>query len=296
MAMDWIPLLRFPIEWGALALFVVACLYWERAGFSGLGVEGCIATAMIGFIAGYDATASYAGAGAIAAGAAVAYALVTGSVLQILRTDPAIGTFASSLVAACGLGILTRTGPHLLLTEQPPPGLLHGTLVDGTFAEDLLANPWFLATPIVVALASWIYWRTPFGLRLRAFGETPALRVPGASATRTRLIGLALGGLIVVPGAALLLRVSGPSPPVALGVLALACAIAGRWSFAPALLLAAGIALVRTVRPYAGTSGPAAIGLEIAPFVLALFYLVLLSRRSLRMSTARQARLDPDTL
>ena len=36
--MDWIPLLHFPIEWGALALFVVACLYWERAGFTGLGV------------------------------------------------------------------------------------------------------------------------------------------------------------------------------------------------------------------------------------------------------------------
>ena len=294
--MDWIPLLRFPIEWGALALFVVGCLYWERAGFTGLGVEGTVAAAMIGFIAGYDATASYAAASGVAAAAAVLFALATGSILLSLRTDPAIGSFAASLVSACALGLLTRTGSHALLTEQPPPGLVRGTIFDGTYAEDLIGSPWLVAAPLLVALASWIYWRTPFGLRLRAFGETPSLRVPGASATRTRLIGVAAGSLLVVPGAALLLRQSGSSPPVALGLLALACAIAGRWAFAPALLLAAGVALLRTARPYAGASGPAAVMLEIAPFLLALLYLVFLSRRSLRLSATRQSRLDPDTL
>ncbi len=294
--MNWIPLLRFPIEWGALALFVVACLYWERAGFTGLGVEGSIAAAMIGFIAGYDATASYAAASGIAAGAAVLFALATGTMLQLLRTDRAIGAFAASLVAACGLGLLTRSGTHALLTEQPAPGLIRGTIFDGTYAEDLIGSPWLVAAPFLVALASWIYWRTPFGLRLRAFGETPSLRVPGASAVRTRLLGIAAGSLFVVPGAALLLRQSGPSPPVAIGLLALACAVAGRWAFAPSLLLAAGIALLRTLRPYAGVSGPAAVSFEIAPFLLALVYLIFLSRRALRITATRQSRLDPDTL
>jgi simple sugar transport system permease protein len=294
--MDWIPLLRFPIEWGALALFVVACLYGERAGFTGLGVEGTVAAAMIGFIAGYDATASYAAAAGIAAGAAVLFALATGALLLLLRTDRAVGSFAASLVTACGLGLLTRTGTHALLTEEPAPGLVRGTIFDGTRAEDLIASPWLWAAPFLVALAAWIYWRTPFGLRLRAFGETPSLRVPGASAWRTRLIGLAAGSLFVVPGAALLLRQGGPSPPVALGLLALACAIAGRWAFAPALLLAAGVALLRTLRPYAGEAGAAAVALETAPFLLALLYLVLFSRRSLRMTATRQSRPDPDTL
>ncbi|HEY6572276.1 MAG TPA: hypothetical protein VI198_03065 [Candidatus Eisenbacteria bacterium] len=294
--MDWIPLLRFPIEWGALALFVVACLYWERAGFTGLGVEGSVAAAMIGFILGYDATASYAFAALAAAAAAVLFAVATGSLLLLLKTDPAIGSFAASLVAACGLGLVARAGTHALLTEQPPPGLVRGTIFDGTYAEDLIASPWLVAAPFLVALASWIYWRTPFGLRLRAFGETPSLRVPGASAARTRLIGGAVGSLFVVPGAALLLREPGSSLPVALGLLALACAVAGRWAFAPSLLLAAGIALLRTLRPYAGDSGAGAVSLEIAPFFLALLYLVFLSRRSLRISATRQSRLDPDTL
>lgn len=294
--MNWIPLLRFPIEWAALALFVVACLYWERAGFTGLGVEGSIAAAMIGFIAGYDATGSYAAASGIAALAALLFALATGALLQILRTDRAIGAFAASLVAACGLGLLTRSGTHALLTEQPAPGLIRGTIFDGTYAEDLIGSPWLVAAPFVVALASWVYWRTPFGLRLRAFGETPSLRVPRASATRTRLLGIAAGSLFVVPGAALLLRQSGAAPPVALGLLALACAVAGRWAFAPSLLLAAGIALLRTLRPYAGATGAAAVSLEIAPFLLALVYLIFLSRRALRITVTRQSRLDPDTL
>ncbi len=294
--MDWIPLLRFPIEWAALALVVVSCLYWERAGASGLGVEGAIAAAMIGFIAGYDATASYPAASAIAAGAALLYALATGGALRLLRTDPIVGSFGASLVAASALGLLARTGTHALLTETPPPGLVRGTIFDGTYAEDLVVNPWLLAAPLLVLLATWIHWRTPFGLRLRAFGETPTLRLPGASATRTRILGLAAGSLFAVPAAALLLRVSGDAPPAAVGILGLACAIAGRWAFAPALLLAAGPALLRTLRPYAGTAGPGSVALEMAPFFLALVYLVLFSRRALRFAAGRQARVDPDTL
>jgi simple sugar transport system permease protein len=293
---DWNPLLRFPLEWAALALVVVACLYWERAGASGLGVEGAVASAMIGFIAGYDATASYATASAIAAGAAVAYALLAGSALRLLRADPAVGAFAASLTAAGALAILARTGRHALIADYPPPGLVRGTIFDGTYAEDLIANPWVLAAPVLIVLAGWIHWRTPFGLRLRAFGETPALRLPGASATRTRLLALAVGSLFVVPAAGILLRGSGGSPPAAIGILALACAIGGRWAFAPALLLSVGPAILRTVRPYGGASGTATVALETAPFLLALLYLVFLSRRSLRFAAGRQAGLDPDTL
>jgi simple sugar transport system permease protein len=293
---DWIPLLRFPLDWAALALVVVSCLYWERAGATGLGVEGALATAMIGFIAGYDATGSYAAASGIAAGATVAYAVLTGARLRLLRADPADGSFVASLTAACALALRSRHGQPALLTESPPPGLLRGTGFDGTYAEDLIANPWLLSAPILVAIAAWTHWRTPFGLRLRAFGETPALRLPGASAARTRILGLVVGALFVVPAAGLLLRSSGGTPPVAFGILALACAIAGRWAFAPALLLSVGPALLLTVRPYAGSAGSGGAALDMAPFLLALLYLVVLSRRSLRLAAGPQARVDPDTL
>ncbi|MGE5174781.1 MAG: hypothetical protein ACM3JJ_00285, partial [Hyphomicrobiales bacterium] len=271
---DWTPLLHFPSEWAALGLLVAGCLYWERAGFSGLGVEGCVASAMLGLIAGYEGTGSYPAAIAIAAGAAVAFALAAGGLLQLFRADMAVGSFCLSLVPACALGLVTRAGPFAIFTENPAPGLIRGTIFDGTLAEDLVANPALWAAPILIALAAWLLWQSPFGLRLRAFGESPGLRVPGVSGAFHRFLGIALGALWTVPAAALLVRESQSNPPAALGFLALACVVAGRWSFAAALLLAAGPALLRTARPYAEGLGGWSIAGEMAPFLLGFLYLL----------------------
>jgi general nucleoside transport system permease protein len=294
--MFWVPLLQAPIEWASLALLVVACLYWERSGFSGLGVEGCVATAMLGILLGYEWTGDYWLSCLIAAGAAASFALVTGALVHWFRADPAVGTFALSLVPASALGLSARAGELRWFTESPPPGLIQGTVLDGTYAEDLVLNPWLLAAPILLALAGWLLWHTPFGMRLRAFGENPSWRVPGSRPTAYRLGALVLGALWTVPAAALLLRAHPTAPPIALGYLALACAIASRWTVWGGILLAVGPALIRAARPY-GTEfqGGFAI-LDVAPFLLALLYLVFLSRRSLRLAASPQARIDPDVL
>jgi simple sugar transport system permease protein len=295
--MDWTPLLGFPIEWAALTLFVAGCLYWERSGLSGLGVEGCILSATLGLILGYEWTGSYAAASFVGIGFALAFALVAGGLLLTLKSDPAVGAFALSLIPACALGLLMRAGPLRLLSETPAPGLIGGTVFEGTYAEDFLASPWFFAAPVALAVAAFVLLRTPFGLKLRAYGETPALGSPGrVPVAWYRIAGAVLGALWVVPGAALLLRRQPEGPPLALGYIALACAIAGRWSFAAGILLAAGPALLRALHPYARGLGAWAIALEMAPFFLALIYLVALSRRALRVAATPQSRLDPDVL
>lgn len=294
--MDWVPLLQFPIEWAALALFVIACLYWERSGFSGLGVEGSAAAAMVGFLLGYEWTLSYPLAALIAAGAAVTFAIAAGTLIHVSRADPAIGSFTMSLVPVCALVLLSRDGRLHLATEWPAPGLFRGTVFDGTIFEDLLTSPWFLATPVVIALAAWLLWHTPFGMRLRAFGENPEWRVLGSRPTAYRLMALAIGALCTVPGAALLLRAHPEAPPVALGILALACTIAGRWGVTAGILFAAGPALLRALRPYGASTPASAVALDVAPFLLALVYLILFSRRSLRLSASPQARTDADVL
>lgn len=294
--MDWLPLLGLPIEWAALALLVVACLYWERSGYSGLGVEGCVAAAMLGLVWGYEATGQYALACLIGGGAAAVFALMAGILLAAVRVDPAIGAFALSLVPGCALALTARMGSFRLLSENPPPGLVRGTVLDGTVAEDLLTNPWLWTAPLLIALGGWILWNTPFGLRLRAFGENPAWRVPGSRPALTRILALVVGALWVLPAAALLARAHPESPPIALGYLALACAIAGRWRVVPGILLTLGPALLRTARPYADGIPEASIALELAPFLLAILYLVLLSRRALRLSVSPQPGTDPDTL
>jgi simple sugar transport system permease protein len=295
-ALSWVPLLHFPIEWGALSLLACACLYWERSGFSGIGIEGCVAAGTLGLILGFEWTGQYPLAVAIAVGFAMAFALAMGALLQLMRADMAVGSFALSLVPLCGLALLTRAGPFAIFATKPAPGLVSGTAFTGTYAEDLIANPLLLAAPFLVVLAAWILWHTPFGLRIRAFGENPELRIPRLSPALHRFGGLAVGSILVVPATALLLRTHPGNPPAGLGLLALGCVMAGRWSIAAAILLAAGPALLRSARPYAETLGGYGIVAEMAPFLLVLLYLMLLARRSLRLAPTSQSRLDPDTL
>jgi ABC-type uncharacterized transport system permease subunit len=235
---------------------------------------------MIGLILGYEWTDSYAIALLAAAGGAVAFAAVAGTLLHLLRPDPAVGSFCVSLVPVCGLGLMARAGPWRLLQAEPLPGIVRGSALAGTPAENLLMNPVLWAAPLVVALAAWILWQTPFGLRMRAFGEAPSLRLPGASAGAYRLVGVIVGALWAFPAAVLMLGAHRGSPPAGTTYLALACVVASRWSLALAILLAAGPALA----------------LEASPFLLALLYLILMSRRALRMPETRRTRVDPDVL
>ena len=291
----WVPLLSIPIEWGALALLVTACVYWERAGFSGLGVEGAFASAMVGLVLGYEWTSSYPVAILAATGFATAFALAAGGLLRAFRTDTAIGALALSLVPVCAVGILYRVDmrlPH----EMPPPGLIRGTPIDGMYAEDLALNPVLWCVPLLVLLAGWMLRSTPFGLRLRAFGENPSWRVPGARPAVYRLGAIAFGAVLTAPAAALLARTQPDTPPLGLGILALACVIASRWSVLGGVLLAAGPAIARACRPYAADHPGLAIVLEILPFLIGLTYVALLSRRALRLSIAPRAGTDPDLL
>ena len=294
--MDWTPLIQVPIEWAALALLVVACLFWERSGFSGLGVEGSVAASVLGLYLGCAWTGDYGTACLCAAGAAIVFALVLGILLHVTRVDPAVGSFALGLVPAGAVALAARTGVPSLLRASPPPGLVSGTIFQGMVGEPLFANPWIWATPVLIALGAWILWHTPFGLRLRAFGENPGWRAPGSRPTAYRLTAIVMGALWSVPAAAILVFAHPNTPPFALGYIALACAIAGRWTVIPGILLALGPALLRAAKPYAADYPGWSIALDAAPFLLAAVYLLFLSRRSLRVWAQPQARTDADVL
>ncbi len=297
ISFDWVPLVSFPLEWASLALLVAGAIYWERAALSGVGIEGCVLSAILGLCLGYEWTGDYAIAAAAGFGAAVVFALAASGILLTLRSDPAVGSFCLSLIPACALGLLTRAAPLRLMRETPPPGLIHGTIFDGTYAEDLVLNPWLVAVPLILALAAFVLLKTPYGLRLRGYSETPALARSGAwQVAWSRVSGAVLGALWALPAAAILIRTHPASPPLGLGIIALACAVAARWGFLPGILLAAGPALLRTLRPYVRGQGAAGLCLDAAPFLLALLYLVFLSRRALRTAATAQSRLDPDVL
>ena len=293
----WAPLLGFPLEWAAIALLTAGAIYWERAALSGIGIEGCVLSAMLGLCLGYEWSGSYLVAALAGVGASLAFALTASVLLLGFRSDPIVGSFCLSLIPAAALVLFSRAGPLRLLHETPPPGLIHGTIFDGTYSEDLVLNPWLVAAPFVLALAALIMLKTPFGLRLRGYSESPALARHGPwQVVRTRLWGALLGALWAAPAAGVLLRSDTEFPTLGLGYIALACAVAGRWAFVPGILLAIGPALLRTARPYVADDLAGTIALEAGPFLIAVFYLVFLSRRALRAATTSQSRLDPDVL
>ena len=290
------PLVQLPIEWLALALLVVACLFWERSGLSGLGVEGCVASAWLGLFYGYEATGQVAVAVLAALGLALLFALATGALVQFSRVDPAVGTFVASLVPWSALVLLLRSHAPLLATEPADRWLLTGTSFDDTYAAVLALNPAVWVAPLLIVLGAAILANTPFGLRLRAFGENPGWWVPGAPPAAYRIGAVVMGGVFAAPAVVLLAREHAAAPPAALGILALACAIAARWSLLPAVLLALGPALVRAARPLVDTRPEWGIVLDLAPFLLALMYLMFLARRSLRLALSPQTGTDPDVL
>ena len=293
----WTSLTTLPLEWAALALLTAGAIYWERSALSGVGIEGCLLSAMLGLCLGYEWSGSYAIAALAGVGASVAFALVASGLLLTLRSDPVMGSFCLSLIPGAALILFSRQTPLRLLHETPPPGLFTGTIFDGTFSEDLILNPWFLAAPLLLVLAAAVMLKTPLGLRLRGYSENPAFARHGpAQVARTRLWGVLLGAFWAAPAAGILLRYDSEFPTLGLGFVALACAVAGRWAFLPGILLALGPAVLRTLRPYAQDDVTAGIALQASPYLLALLYLIILSRRALRAATTSQSRLDPDTL
>ncbi len=293
----WVPLTGFPLEWAAIALLTVGAIYWERAALSGIGVEGCLLSAMLGLCLGYEWSGSYAIASLAGVGASLCFALATSGLLLAFRSDPAVGSLSLSLIPGATLVLFSRAAPLRLLHETPRAGLVCGTIFDGTYAGDLILNPWFVAAPVFLVLAAVVMLKTPFGLRLRGYSESPALARHGPwQVARTRLWGALLGALWAAPAAGILLRSDAEVPTLGLGYVALACAVAGRWAFLPGITLAAGPALLRALRPYVAGDPAAGTALAASPFVLGLLYLIVLSRRALRAERTRQSRLDPDVL
>src|SRR6185295_7187349 len=123
VTVDWTPLVSFPIEWAALSLLVVGAIYWERSALSGIGIEGCFLSALLGLVLAYEVTGDYGIAVAACVGGALVFALLASVLLLSLRADPGVGSFCLSVIPAVVLWLLIRATPLRILRETPSPGL-----------------------------------------------------------------------------------------------------------------------------------------------------------------------------
>jgi simple sugar transport system permease protein len=238
-----------------LVLAALGGLFAERSGVVDIGLEG----KMLGAAFASAATAAVSGsawiglvagiAASIALALAHGYACITHHGNQVV-SGMALNITVSGLTAVLGNAWFAQGGqtPALAagarftpiqlpganaLADLPGVGLLYREVVSGH-------NVLVYAAAIAVPVVAWLVYRTRFGLRLRAVGESPgAVDTAGISVAGTRYRALVIGGALCGLAGAYLSIAHNASfirdMSAGKGYLALAALIFGHWRPGPTL-------------------------------------------------------------
>jgi simple sugar transport system permease protein len=276
-----------------LLLAALAGMFSERSGVIDLGLEG----KMLGAAFAAAAVSAATGSAWLGLGAGIATAVA----LALLIAFACVTLRGNQVVAAMAVNfIMSGLGPTLALAwfnlggqtpqldapgqrftalvwpwapaarETPFPGLMYAELLSG---HNLVV--YFAA--VLVPVAAWIFYRTRFGLRLRAVGENPqAVDTAGISVAGLRYQAVLISGVLCgVAGTYLSTAASSGfvrDMTAGKGYLALAALIFGKWKPWPTLgaclLFAFTDALATRLQ---GVSLPL-VGVIPVQFILALPY------------------------
>lgn len=269
-----------------LALAAVGETVAERSGVINLGIEG----AMLGGAFGAAAGASHGGlvvgvVAGIAAGLLVAtlFAVVAiGARADQIIAGTAITLAATGLTGLLAHGVWGTAGAGLSLPTLRPislPMLGDIPLVGPSFFRQSLLT---YVAYLVIPLASWLLFRTRFGLEVRASGEAPAAAAAaGVAVARTRTLATLIGGACAgLAGASLVLaqvgtfteRMTGGRGFIAIAIVAL-----GRWhpwGVAIASLVFGGATALQYMFQASGTQIPYQLFIAL-PYLLALVGLTI---------------------
>jgi ABC-type uncharacterized transport system permease subunit len=238
-----------------LVLAALGGLFAERSGVVDIGLEG----KMLGAAFAAAATAAVTGSAWIGLGAGIAAAVLLALVHGFacvshhgnqVVSGMALNITVSGLTVVLGyawfqqggqtpfLGAGARFAPIDLpgaaaLAAVPGLGLLYTEVLSG---HNILVYLAAAAVPVV----AWLVYRTRFGLRLRAVGESPgAVDTAGISVSATRYLALVVGGVLCgIAGAYLSIAHHSSfirDMSAGKGYLALAALIFGQWRPVPTL-------------------------------------------------------------
>jgi general nucleoside transport system permease protein len=211
----------------------------ERGGVINLGIEGAMLSGALGAALGATAGGPWAGTvAAIAAGLAVAG--VFAAITVIAGADQIIAGTAITLAAVGLTGTVYRhvygpAGVGLTLPTFPAaplPGLARLPLLGpALFAQSVLTYAGYLVVPLLW----WLLFRTRWGLRLRAAGESAEnARAAGVHVARIRFMGVLIGGALAgLAGGSLVLAQVGTfaeQMTAGRGFIAIAIVVLGGWN------------------------------------------------------------------
>ena len=215
-------------------------MFSERSGVVNIGLEGLM---LIGAFAGVVG-AFFTGSAVVALGCALAagliFALIHALMCVTFEADQIISGTAINLLALGGTGFLmvsvfgsAGTSPRVEGFGEVPIPFVSDIPVIGPalFSQSVLVYLMYVMVPVTF----FVLFRTPFGLRLRATGESPeAVDTAGVSVGRMRFYGVALSGLLASLGGIYLsmglLSAFTENMTNGRGFIALAALIFGRWN------------------------------------------------------------------
>ncbi|MCR4391860.1 MAG: ABC transporter permease [Candidatus Acetothermia bacterium] len=251
----------------------------QRTGMVNLGLEGLMllggaVSFAVSRLAG-DAWVGVLAAGATGLAANLVYAwLVVHRSAHQLAAGLALMFFGIGLSALIGKPYVGQMAPSLPKYPLLGPQSL-------TFRYDLLVYLAFLLAPLM-----WFtLYRTRWGLRVRAVGESPASAyAAGVSPSRVRYAAAALAGLLAaVGGAHLAVGITGTwseGMTAGRGFIAIALVIFSRWNPLRAVVgaLIFGGAVVLQLQLQAQGIGISAFILDMIPYALTLLVLLVWGR------------------
>lgn len=203
----------------------VGAVFSERGGVINLALEGLILAGAFGAMLGQHLTGS--------AWAGVGFALALGLVVALLHAFVTITLRADQIVSGIAINILVMGATRFSL------GLFFGSAMNspriaGMEVSAPLFDPLLVIAVLSVALGQFVLFRTPYGLRLRAAGQSAkAVETAGLDVRRLRYSGVLVSGALAALGGAFLVFqqhsfTDGMS--AGRGYIALAAMIIGKWS------------------------------------------------------------------
>jgi simple sugar transport system permease protein len=238
-----------------LVLAALGGLFAERSGIVDIGLEGKMLAAAFAAAATAAVTGSaWIGLGA-GIGAAVLVGLVHGFACVTHNGNQVVSGMAlnitmSGLTAVLGFAWfaqggttpMLRDGARFAPIQLPGAVALAGVPGVGPIYREVVSghNVLVYAAAVAVPAVAWIVYRTRFGLRLRAVGESPgAVDTAGVSVAGTRYRALVMSGVLCGLSGAYLSIAHHASfirdMSAGKGYLALAALIFGRWRPVPTL-------------------------------------------------------------
>ncbi|ASQ91086.1 ABC transporter permease [Prosthecochloris sp. GSB1] len=246
----------------------VGATFSERGGVVNLALEGLILAGAFGAAVGQHFSGS--------AFLGVLLGVALGLLVALLHAFVTVSLKADQIVTGIAINILvmgaTRFGLTLLFGSS-----MNSERIDGIAAATVFQDPIFLMAVASVAMGHFVLFRTPFGLRLRATGESAeTVDAAGVSVVRMRYAGVLISGMLAALGGVFLAFqqhsfTDGMS--AGRGYIALAAMIIGKWTPVGAALASLLFAGAESLELWLQTGFLPTQFVQALPYLITLFVL-----------------------